>query len=73
MKQYEMIALPVNIQVVVKTHFFSSILARTKRVKFLSSMKPINAAMPPPTAEAIMMVSVLSTTLTADINKTLEE
>lgn len=47
------------------TYFFSSSLDITKRVKFLSSMKPIINAMAPPTAEAMMMVSVLSTTLTA--------
>lgn len=58
-----------SIQVVVKTHFFSSSLARTKRVKFLSNMKPIIKAMAPPTAEAIMVASVLSTTLTADMDK----
>ncbi len=69
MKQYEMVALLINIQVVLKTHFFSSILVRTKRVKFLSNMKPIINAMAPPTAEAMMVASVLSTTLTADINK----
>lgn len=51
------------------THFFSSSLERTKRVKFLSSMKPINKAMAPPTAEAMMMVSVLSTNLTAASTK----
>lgn len=69
MKQYEMVAL----QVVLKTHFFSSILVRTKRVKFLSSMKPIINAMAPPTAEAMMVASVLSTTLTADINERPED
>lgn len=69
MKQCEMVALLINIQKAVKTHFFSSILARTYRVKFLSNMKPINAAMAPPTAEAMMVASVLSTTLTADKSK----
>lgn len=54
---------------VVKTHFFSSSLERTKRVKFLSNMKPIIAAMAPPTAEAMMVASVLSTTLTADMRQ----
>lgn len=68
-KQYHMFALLINIQVVVNTHFFSSSLERTKRVKFLSSMKPIINAMAPPTAEAMMVVSVLSTTLTANITK----
>lgn len=48
-----------------RTYFFSSSLDITKRVKFLSSMKPMSNAMAPPTAEAMMMVSVLSTTFTA--------
>lgn len=48
------------------THFFSSILKRTKRMKFFTSMKVISRAMAPPTAEAIMMVRVLSTTRTAE-------
>lgn len=68
-KQYDMVALTIKIQVVANTHFFSSSLERTKRVKFLSSMKPMINAMAPPTAEAMMVVSVLSTTLTADITK----
>lgn len=51
------------------THFFSSSLERTKRVKFLSSMKPIINAMAPPTAEAMMMVSVLSTDFTTASTK----
>lgn len=68
-KQYHMVALLINIQVVVNTHFFSSSLERTKRVKFLSSMKPIINAMAPPTAEAMMVVSVLSATLTTNITK----
>lgn len=54
---------------VVSTYFFSSSLDITKRVKFLSSMKPIINAMAPPTAEAMMMVSVLSTTLTVNNSK----
>lgn len=73
MKQCEMVASRINTQVDVKTHFFSSSLERTKRVKFLSNMKPINNAMAPPTAEAMMIVSVLSTTLTANINERPEE
>lgn len=47
------------------TYFFSSSLDITKRVKFLSSMKPIINAMAPPTAAAMMMVRVLSTSFTA--------
>lgn len=54
---------------VCETHFFASSLERTKREKFLSSMKPISSAMAPPTHETMMMVSVLSTTLTAVVNK----
>lgn len=49
---------------VTGTHFFSSIFARTNRVKFFSSMKAIKKAMNPPTQEAMIMVSVLSTTFT---------
>lgn len=54
---------------ICETHFFASSLERTKRVKFLSSMKPISSAIAPPTHEAMMMVSVLSATLTAVVNK----
>lgn len=67
-QQFEAVTLLIYTQVVVETHFFSSSLARTKRVKFLSNMKPISNAMPPPTHEAMMVASVLSTTLTADSN-----
>lgn len=49
-----------------RTHFFSSSLERTKRVKFFSSMKPMSSAIAPPTAEAMMIVSVLSTSRTAE-------
>lgn len=73
MKPCEMVALPINTQVDAKTHFFSSSLEITKRVKFFSNMKPIRNAMAPPTAEAMMMVSVLSTTLTADKDRRQEE
>lgn len=52
-----------------RTHFFSLSLERTKRVKFLSSMKPIINAMAPPTAEAMMMVRVLSTDFTTASTK----
>lgn len=67
-QQFEAVTLLIYTQVVVETHFFSSSLARTKRVKFLSNMKPISNAMPPPTHEAMMVARVLSTTLTADSN-----
>lgn len=67
-QQFQAVTLLIYTQVVVETHFFSSSLARTKRVKFLSNMKPISNAMPPPTHEAMMVARVLSTTLTADSN-----